>query len=94
MPSSISVTSAAIGERSERVASRAQTGVSLELLDHRDDAVVPADPQVVSLRDVMGEDDPRVAPTRESTVNKTLRSRDCASSTTTKASCRSGRGCG
>ena len=34
--------------------------VSLELLDHGGDAVVSPDPQVVALRDVVGEDDPRV----------------------------------
>src|SRR3984957_15353086 len=36
--------------------------VPLELLDHRDHAVVPADPQVVSLRDVVREHDARSGP--------------------------------
>ena len=50
----------------------------LELLDDRDHAVVPADPQVVPL----GE------PIRDSTVSRTLCSRDWASSTITNESCR------
>ena len=57
--------------------------VALELLDHRDHTVVTAHSKVVALRDVMRQDDPRVGPTRDSTVSRTLRSSDCASSTTT-----------
>ena len=59
-PSSISVTSAAIGERS-RPGQRdvREQRVALQRLDHRRDAVVPADPQVVPLRDVVGEHHPR-----------------------------------
>ena len=36
--------------------------MALERLDHRGDAVVPPDPQVVALRDVVGEDDAGVLP--------------------------------
>jgi hypothetical protein len=61
--------------------------VALERLDHRGDAVVPADPQVVALGDVVGEHHPEPAPIRDSTVSSTLRSSDCASSTITNASC-------
>ena len=54
--SSISVTSAAIGERSERVRRHVrEQRVALELVDHRDDPVVAPDPQVVALGDVVGE---------------------------------------
>ena len=59
----------------------------LEGLDDSGHAIVPPYPQVVALRDVMGEDDLEFVPIRESTVSNTLRSRDWASSTTTKASC-------
>ena len=59
--SSISVTSAAIGERS-RAGQRhvREQRVALELLDDGDHTVVAADPQVVALRDVVGEHDARV----------------------------------
>ena len=54
------MTSAAIGERS-RAGQRdvREQRVALERLDDRGDAVVPADAQVVALRDVVGEHDPR-----------------------------------
>ena len=56
--SSISVTSAAIGDRSDRgQRDVGEQRVALELLDHRDHAVVAADPQVVALGDVVGEHD-------------------------------------
>ena len=59
--SSISVTSAAIGERSLRVSvTWANSGWPLSFSIDRDDAVVPPDPQVVALRDVVGEHDARV----------------------------------
>ena len=58
--SSISVTRAAIGERSERVSvTCANSGCPLSALDHGGDAVVPAHPQVVPLGDVVGEHHPR-----------------------------------
>ena len=63
MSSSSSVTSAAIGERSERVrVTWANSGCPLSVSIDRDDAVVAADPQVVALRDVVGQHDPRVLP--------------------------------
>ena len=61
--SSISVTRAAIGERSERVSvTCANSGWPLQRLDHRGDAVVPTDAQVVALRDVVREHDARARP--------------------------------
>ncbi len=45
-------------ERSERVSvTCAKSGCPLQFLDDGDDSVVPADPEVVALGHVMGEDD-------------------------------------
>ena len=65
-----------------------RTAGGLELFDDRGDAVMAADAQVVALGDVMGEHHREPAPSRDSTVSRTLRSSDCASSTITKESCR------
>ena len=69
--------------------------VALERLDDRGDAVVPADPQVVPLRDVVGEDDPRARCRAGRARSAARRARATAPrrrSRTSRAA--TGRGCG
>ena len=87
MPSSSSVTRAAIGALGAGQRDVGEQRVALELLDHRDDAVVPADPQVVALGDVVGEHDPGVLPDPRQHGQQHVALQDCASSTITNASC-------
>ena len=60
--------------------------MATQMIDHGADAVIATNPQVVALRNIVGEDHLEFSPIRVRAVSNTLRSRFWASSTMMKAS--------